>query len=81
MPGVGREIAVCFVKWTLIDSSSPYFNIWECDAGYRESFWKGIDPNISQKYGIDSKYIRNLIKNDDTAVLRMVDSRKGYLKR
>lgn len=81
MQGVGREIAVCFLKWTLVDSSSPYFNIWENDVGYRESFWKEINPNISQKYGIDSNYIRTLIRNDETAILRMVDSRKGYLKR
>lgn len=79
--GIGREIAVNFVKWKLVDSSSPYFNVWECSAGYRESFWKNVNPNVSQKYGIDSSYIKTLMNNCSDINIRMVSEEKGYLRR
>lgn len=46
------------VTWTLIDKSNKYFNIWECDKGYRECFWKGVNPNISKKYGINTETMK-----------------------
>ena len=32
-------------KWHLIDTSNPYFNRWEHEAGFKECFWKDINPN------------------------------------
>lgn len=33
------------IIWTLVDDSNPYYNIWSCTAGFRECFYKNVDPN------------------------------------
>lgn len=39
------------VKWTLVDDHHERFDTWCSDAGYMESFRKGVDPNITHPYG------------------------------
>lgn len=39
------------VYWTLVDDSSPYFNVWHADCGYNQCFWKGENPNLILPYG------------------------------
>lgn len=40
------------VKWTLVDSRHPRFNLWKSIFGYCEGFPKRVDPNL-------------IIENDD----------------
>lgn len=47
----GEKLGYVRVYWTLEDSTSKYFNVWRSSAGYRESFFKGEDPNITKPYG------------------------------
>lgn len=40
------------VKWTLVDDSHRFFNLWRSDVGsYLECFDKNENPNLTHPYG------------------------------